>query len=49
VDVLTGAYRAYRTRTHHLALAGAPPIVPASEFATECAAVRLIWSRAMGG
>ena len=49
VDVLTGAYRAYRTRTHHLALAGVTPIVPAAEFAAECAAVRLIWSQAMGG
>jgi len=49
VDTLTGAYRAYRTRTHHLALAGVAPIVPAAEFATECAAVRQIWTRAMGG
>jgi [glutamine synthetase] adenylyltransferase / [glutamine synthetase]-adenylyl-L-tyrosine phosphorylase len=49
VDTLTGAYRAYRTRTHHLALAGAPPIVPATEFAAECAAVRQIWNGAMGG
>jgi glutamate-ammonia-ligase adenylyltransferase len=49
VDTLTGAYRAYRTRTHHLALAGAPSIVPAAEFAAECAAVTRIWNRTMGG
>src|SRR4029077_9720225 len=28
VDVLTGAYRAYRGRTHRLSLEGAAPIVP---------------------
>jgi [glutamine synthetase] adenylyltransferase / [glutamine synthetase]-adenylyl-L-tyrosine phosphorylase len=47
VDTLTGAYRAYRTRTHHLALAGAPPIVPEAEFAAERAAVTGIWDRSM--
>ncbi len=49
VDTLTHAYRAYRTRTHHLALAGAPPMVPEAEFAAERAAVTDIWNRAMGG
>ncbi len=39
VDVLTGAYRAYRARTHRLSLDGAPPIVPASEFRGTRAAV----------
>jgi len=47
VDVLTGAYRAYRTRTHHLSLAGQEPIVPLAEFATERAAVILIWDATM--
>ena len=48
VDTLTTAYRAYRTRTHHLALAGASPIVPDGEFAAEREAVAQIWKRAMG-
>ena len=48
VDMLTAAYRAYRTRTHHLGLAGAPPMVPEAEFVTERAAVTEIWKRAMG-
>jgi [glutamine synthetase] adenylyltransferase / [glutamine synthetase]-adenylyl-L-tyrosine phosphorylase len=48
VDTLTSAYRAYRTRTHHLSLAGASPIVPDSEFASERGAVTQIWNRAMG-
>jgi glutamate-ammonia-ligase adenylyltransferase len=47
VDVLTGAYRAYRTRTHHLSLEGGVPIVPATEFAAERAAVTGIWNSAM--
>ena len=49
VDTLTAAYRAYRTRTHHLSLAGAPSIVPEGEFAPERAAVMQIWNEAMGG
>ena len=48
VDVLTSAYRTYRTRTHHLALADAAPIVPDSEFVAERAAVVEIWNRAVG-
>jgi glutamate-ammonia-ligase adenylyltransferase len=47
VDVLTGAYRAYRARSHHLSLAGAKPIVPADEFASERAAVTRVWEAAM--
>ena len=43
VDVLTGAYRAYRTRTHHLSLEDRAPIVAADEFAGERAAVTAIW------
>ncbi len=48
VDILTGAYRAFRTRSHHLSLAGAEAIVPATEFVTERAAVTRVWNEAMG-
>jgi len=47
VDELTQAYRAYRTRTHHLSLAGRPPIVPADDFVTERANVTRIWNATM--
>ena len=47
VDVLTGAYRAYRTRTHHLSLAGEPGLVAADEFAAERAAVTAVWDEVM--
>jgi glutamate-ammonia-ligase adenylyltransferase len=43
VDVLTGAYRAYRTRTHHLSLEDGSPIVGNEEFTSERAAVTRIW------
>jgi glutamate-ammonia-ligase adenylyltransferase len=43
VDVLTAAYRAYRTRTHRLSLEDRSPIVSAAEFAAERAAVTRIW------
>ena len=43
VDQLVGAYRAYRERTHRLALAGASPVVDASEFQAERAAVSAVW------
>lgn len=48
VDVLTGAYRAYRGRSHHLSLAGAAALVTDAEFVTERAAVTRIWNEAMG-
>ncbi|MBV9621212.1 MAG: bifunctional [glutamate--ammonia ligase]-adenylyl-L-tyrosine phosphorylase/[glutamate--ammonia-ligase] adenylyltransferase [Gammaproteobacteria bacterium] len=48
VDLLTGAYRAYRARTHHLALADAEARVPASEFTAERAAVRRLWDATLG-
>jgi [glutamine synthetase] adenylyltransferase / [glutamine synthetase]-adenylyl-L-tyrosine phosphorylase len=48
VDVLTAAYRAFRSRSHHLSLAGAEAIVPATEFVAERAAVTRIWNEAMG-
>jgi [glutamine synthetase] adenylyltransferase / [glutamine synthetase]-adenylyl-L-tyrosine phosphorylase len=47
VDLLIVAYQAYRVRTHHLSLMNEAPLVPASEFVTERAAVTRIWNRAM--
>ena len=47
VDILTAAYRAYRTRTHHLSLAGEAGLVAAEEFAAERAAVVAIWDGVM--
>ncbi len=47
VDVLTHAYRAYRTRSHHLSLEAREPIVPATEFVAERAAVTRIWRETM--
>ena len=43
VDVLTGAYRAYRARTHHRSLREEGTVVQASEFVAERTAVRAIW------
>ncbi len=48
VDVLTGAYRAYRTCRHHLALAARAQLVPAECFGTERAAVRALWQATFG-
>jgi glutamate-ammonia-ligase adenylyltransferase len=48
VDVLTGAYRSYRSRAHHLALEGREAIVAAGEFIAERAAVTRIWIDTMG-
>ena len=39
VDVLTGAYRAYRQRIHHLSLESGGSLVPSTEFTAERAAV----------
>ena len=47
VDTLTGAYRAYRSRTHYLSLAGRQPIVAAEDFAAERSAVTAIWDATM--
>jgi glutamate-ammonia-ligase adenylyltransferase len=44
VDVLTGAYRAYRQRLHHLSLEAAGNVVPAEEFRDTRAAVTAIWN-----
>ena len=43
VDVLTGAYRAYRQRIHHLSLESGGSLVPSTEFTAERAAVSGIW------
>jgi glutamate-ammonia-ligase adenylyltransferase len=47
VDVLTGAYRAYRQRIHRLSLEGDKSVVPGTEFTLERAAVAGIWREAM--
>jgi len=47
VDVLTGAYRAYRGCAHHLALQGREAVVAASDFVAERAAVTRIWRETM--
>ncbi len=47
VDVLTSAYREYRTRSHHLSLESREPIVPATEFIETRAAVTGIWNETM--
>jgi glutamate-ammonia-ligase adenylyltransferase len=49
VDILTAAYRAYRTRTHHLSLAGETGLVSGEEFVAERAAVTAIWDDVMVG
>jgi glutamate-ammonia-ligase adenylyltransferase len=48
VDVLTGAYRAYRGRAHHLALEGRDAVVAAGDLGAERAAVMHIWKETMG-
>jgi len=48
VDVLTGAYRAYRARIHRRALDGQGPVVEESEFALERATVISIWDQTFG-
>ena len=48
VDILTAAYRAYRTRMHHLSLAGEGAVISAAEFVAERAAVSAIWDDVMG-
>jgi [glutamine synthetase] adenylyltransferase / [glutamine synthetase]-adenylyl-L-tyrosine phosphorylase len=47
VDVLTNAYRAYRTRSHHLSLESREPIVAATEFVEERQRVERIWNQTM--
>ena len=47
VDVLTGAYRTYRARAHHLGLEGRAASVAAADFLAERAAVTQIWNATM--
>ena len=47
VDVLTGAYRSYRTRSHHLSLENREPVVAATEFVETRAEVTRIWNETM--
>ena len=47
MDVLTGAYRLYRASTHRLSLAGARPIVPATQFRDTRRAVTQLWKATM--
>jgi [glutamine synthetase] adenylyltransferase / [glutamine synthetase]-adenylyl-L-tyrosine phosphorylase len=47
VDILTGAYRAYRACVHHLALEGREAVVGADDFIAERAAVARIWNATM--
>jgi glutamate-ammonia-ligase adenylyltransferase len=47
VDVLTAAYREYRTAAHRLSLDAAPAIVPAAAFAQTRARVTAIWDATM--
>jgi len=47
VDTLTAAYRAYRTRLHHLSLAGEAAVISAKEFVAERDAVTAIWQDVM--
>jgi [glutamine synthetase] adenylyltransferase / [glutamine synthetase]-adenylyl-L-tyrosine phosphorylase len=48
VDVLTGIYRAYRTRLHHRALDGLGAVVAAGDFLSERSAVTAVWEQVMG-
>jgi glutamate-ammonia-ligase adenylyltransferase len=47
VDLLTGAYRAYRQRMHHLSLEKADTVVPEAEFAAVREQVSAVWRAAM--
>jgi glutamate-ammonia-ligase adenylyltransferase len=47
VDVLTGAYRTYRQRLHHLSLEGLGSIAPADEFEATRAQVGAVWRTTM--
>jgi glutamate-ammonia-ligase adenylyltransferase len=47
IDLLTAAYRAYRTRLHHRALDDERALVPDAEFRAERADVIRIWEQAL--
>jgi glutamine synthetase adenylyltransferase len=48
IDVLTHAYRSYRSCLHHRALDGLGAVVPQATLAAERAAVLQIWDRYLG-
>ncbi|HLK71211.1 MAG TPA: bifunctional [glutamate--ammonia ligase]-adenylyl-L-tyrosine phosphorylase/[glutamate--ammonia-ligase] adenylyltransferase [Steroidobacteraceae bacterium] len=48
IDVLTSAYRGYRTCLHHRALDGLGAVVPEATLYAERAAVLAIWNRYLG-
>jgi glutamate-ammonia-ligase adenylyltransferase len=48
IDVLTHAYRSYRSCLHHRALEGLGAVIPAGMLAEERAAVLAIWDRYLG-
>jgi hypothetical protein len=45
--VLTGAYRTYRQRLHHLSLEGLGSIAPTAEFEATRARVGAVWRTTM--
>lgn len=47
VDFLTGTYRKYRARMHHLSLDGGEGMIPDDEFRSERAAVIALWNEVM--
>ncbi len=46
--LLTDTYRDYRTRLHHLALAGEPGLAPRDEIAEQAARVVALWDQVFG-
>jgi glutamate-ammonia-ligase adenylyltransferase len=48
IDVLTRAYRSYRSCLHHRALDGLDAVLPGATLASERAAVLEIWNRYLG-
>jgi glutamate-ammonia-ligase adenylyltransferase len=49
VDLLTGAYRAYRMRNHHRSLREERGVIDASEFVAERASVSRVWEDTFAG
>jgi glutamate-ammonia-ligase adenylyltransferase len=48
IDILSSAYRDYRTCLHHRALDGKDAIIAADEFVAERSAIVAIWDEVMG-
>ena len=46
--LLTGAYRTYRQRLHHLSLEGERSVAPATEFEATRETVTRVWRETMG-